>query len=122
MPRKALGYHLRRVLTGGLFMYAIIETGGKQYRAEEGKVIRVEKLPADKGEAVMFEKVLMFVNEEETKVGKPYLEECKVEGKVVAVGRGRKIIVYKYKPKKNYRRKQGHRQPYTDVLINTINV
>ena len=122
MPRKALGYHLRRVLTGGLFMYAIIETGGKQYRAEEGKVIRVEKLSADKGEAVMFEKVLMYVNEEETKVGKPYLEECKVEGKVVAVGRGRKIIVYKYKPKKNYRRKQGHRQPYTDVLINTINV
>ncbi len=122
MPRKALGYHLRRVLTGGLFMYAIIETGGKQYRAEEGKVIRIEKLPADKGEAVTFDKVLMCVNEEETKVGKPYLEECKVEGKVVAVGRARKIIVYKYKPKKNYRRKQGHRQPYTDVLIGTISV
>jgi large subunit ribosomal protein L21 len=120
MPRKALGYHLRRVLTGGLFMYAIIETGGKQYRAEEGKVIRVEKLPVDKGEAVTFDKILMCVNEEETKVGKPYLEECKVEGKVVAVGRGRKVIVYKYKPKKNYRRKQGHRQPYTDVLIKTI--
>jgi len=103
-------------------MYAIIETGGKQYRAEEGKVIRVEKLPAEKGEAVMFDKVLMCVNEEETKVGKPYLEECKVEGKVVSVGRARKIIVYKYKPKKNYRRKQGHRQPYTDVLIGSISL
>jgi large subunit ribosomal protein L21 len=103
-------------------MYAIIETGGKQYRAEPGKVIRVEKLPAEKGEAVTFDKVLMCVNEEETRVGKPYLEEGKVEGKVVSVGRARKIIVYKYKPKKNYRRKQGHRQPYTDVLIGTISV
>ncbi|MBW6462915.1 MAG: 50S ribosomal protein L21 [Dethiobacteria bacterium] len=103
-------------------MYAIIETGGKQYRAEEGKIVRVEKLPAEKGEAVKFEKVLMCVNEEETQVGKPYLEGCKVDGKVVGVGRGRKIIVFKFKPKKNYRRKQGHRQPYTDVLINSISI
>ena len=122
MPRKALGYQLRRVLTGGLVMYAIVETGGKQYRAEEGKVIRVEKLPAEKGEAVQFDRVLMCVNGEDTLVGKPYLDDCKVEGKVVGVGRGRKIIVFKYKPKKNYRRKQGHRQPYTDVLISSISL
>lgn len=122
MPRKALGYQLRRVLTGGLCMYAIIETGGKQYRAEEGKIVRVEKLPAEKGEAVKFEKVLMCVNDQETQVGKPYLESCKIEGKVVGVGRGRKIIVFKFKPKKNYKRKQGHRQPYTDVLISSISI
>ncbi len=101
-------------------MYAIIETGGKQYRAEEGKVLRVEKLPQEKGEAVTFDRVLLRVNGDESKVGTPYLEDCKVEGKVVAVGRGRKIIVYKYKAKKNYRRKQGHRQPYSEVLIGKI--
>lgn len=103
-------------------MYAIIETGGKQYRAEEGKVLRVEKLPAEKGEAIQFEKVLFCANDGEVQVGKPYLENCKVEGKVVGTGRGRKVIVFKYKPKKNYRRKQGHRQPYTDVLISSISL
>lgn len=87
---------------------------------EEGKVIRVEKLPYEKGETLEFEKVLMCVNGEETKIGTPYLEDCRVEGKIVGTGRGRKLIVYKYKPKKNYRRKQGHRQPYTDVLIGSI--
>ncbi len=101
-------------------MYAIIETGGKQYRAEEGRVIRVEKLPAEKGETVTFDRVLLVNKGEDLQVGKPYIKGCQVEGKVVAAGRGRKIIVYKYKPKKNYRRKQGHRQPYSDVLINSI--
>ncbi len=101
-------------------MYAIIETGGKQYRAEEGKVIRVEKLPAEKGETVKFDRVLMFSNGAEAQFGKPLLEDYSVEGRVVSVGRDRKIVVYKYKPKKNYRRKQGHRQPYTDVLIGKI--
>ncbi len=116
-----LGYQLRRVLIGGIFMYAIIETGGKQYRAEQGQVIRVEKLPAEKGEAVKFEQVLMLSDNDEVKIGNPYLEGCSVEGKVVSQGRGRKIIVFKFKRKKNYRRKQGHRQPHTDVLINAIN-
>ncbi|MDW7740022.1 MAG: 50S ribosomal protein L21 [Bacillota bacterium] len=102
-------------------MYAIIETGGKQYRAEEGKVIRVEKLPAEKGETVTFDRVLMLSDESDLKVGKPFLEGCLVEGKVVASGRGRKIIVFKYKRKKNYRRKQGHRQPFSDVLISSVN-
>ncbi|MDY6826705.1 MAG: 50S ribosomal protein L21 [Bacillota bacterium] len=101
-------------------MYAIIESGGKQYRAEEGKVIRVEKLPAEKGEKVVFDRVLMLNNDSSSKIGRPYLEESQVEGKVVASGRERKIIVYKYKRKKNYRRKQGHRQPYTDILITGI--
>ncbi len=88
---------------------------------EEGKVVRVEKLPAEKGEKVTFDRVLMAKNGEDLTVGRPYLDGCEVEGKVVASGRGRKITVYKYKPKKNYRRKQGHRQPYTEVLINSIN-
>ena len=101
-------------------MYAIIETGGKQYRVEEGAAIRVEKLPAEKGETVTFDRVLFCKNGEELKVGTPYLDNCRVEGKVVGNGRGRKITVYKYKPKKNYSRKQGHRQPYTEVLIENI--
>ncbi len=116
----SLGYLIRRVLTGGLFMYAIIETGGKQYRAEEGKVIRVEKLPAEKGETVKFDRVLMFNNGSEMQVGKPYLDSCSVEGKVVRSGRSKKITVFKFKRKKNYRRKQGHRQPYTEVLISSV--
>jgi len=102
-------------------MYAIIETGGKQYRAEEGKVIRVEKLPAEKGETVKFDRVLLINNSDKMKVGNPFLKKALVEGRVVSVGRGKKIIVFKYKAKKNYKRKQGHRQPYTDVLIASIN-
>ncbi len=103
-------------------MYAIIETGGKQYRAEKGKVIRVEKLPAEKGEPVTFDKVLMLCDDAAVKVGKPYLEGCSVEGKVVSRGREKKIMVFVYKRKKNYRRKQGHRQPYTEVLIGSISI
>jgi len=102
-------------------MYAIIETGGKQYRAEEGKVIRVEKLPAEKGEIIKFDRVLMFSNtKKELQIGKPFLEDLIVEGKVVGIGRSKKITVFKFKRKKNYRRKQGHRQPYTDVLITSV--
>lgn len=101
-------------------MYAIIETGGKQYRAEEGKTIRVEKLPSEKGETVKFDRVLMLVNGEETKVGNPYLEDCEVEGQIVRNGRSKKITVFKFKRKKNYRRKQGHRQPFTEVLISKV--
>jgi large subunit ribosomal protein L21 len=101
-------------------MYAIIETGGKQYRAEEGKVIRVEKLPAEKGETVKFDRVLMLSSGEEMQVGKPLLDNAQVEGRVVHIGRDKKIIVFKYKAKKNYSRKQGHRQPFSDVLITTV--
>jgi len=103
-------------------MYAIIETGGKQYRAEQGKIIRVEKLPAEKGESVTFDKILMLNDDAAVKIGNPYLEGCNVEGKVVSQGREKKIIVFKFKRKKNYSRKQGHRQPYTEVLINSISI
>lgn len=101
-------------------MYAIIETGGKQYRVEEGKAVRVEKLPAEKGEEVVFDRVLVRGDGEKTEIGRPYLEGCRVKGRVTVQGRGRKIIVFKYKPKKNYRRKQGHRQPFTEVMIKQI--
>ena len=93
-------------------MYAIIETGGKQIKVEEGQSIYVEKLDAQEGETVTFDKVL-FVGGENIKVGNPVVEGATVTGKVEKHGRGKKIIVFKYKPKKNYRKKQGHRQPYT---------
>lgn len=101
-------------------MYAIIETGGKQYRVSEGSVFKVEKLPADPGAEVVFEKVLFISKDGETQVGSPYLEGAKVLGKVLSQGKGKKIIVFKYKPKKNYRRKQGHRQPFTQVRVEKI--
>lgn len=101
-------------------MYAIIETGGKQYRVEEGKAVRVEKLPAEKGEEILFDRVLLYSDGTETRIGSPYIESCRVKGRVTVQGRGRKIIVFKYKAKKNYRRKQGHRQPFTEVLVKQI--
>lgn len=101
-------------------MYTIIETGGKQYRVEEGLRLRVEKLSAQKGEEVVFDRVLLYSDGAETRVGQPYVEGCRVKGRVTAQGRARKIIVFKYKPKKNYRRKRGHRQPFTEVLIEQI--
>ena len=101
-------------------MYAIIETGGKQIKVEEGQEIMVELLEGEAGETVTFDKVL-FVGGDDTKVGTPYVEGATVTGKIEEHGRGQKIIVFKYKPKKNYRRKQGHRQPYTKVTIEKIN-
>ena len=100
-------------------MYAIIETGGKQYKVEVGQEIYVEKLDVEPNETVTFDKVL-FVGGETVKVGTPTVEGATVTAKVVKNGRGKKIIVFKYKPKKNYRRKQGHRQPYTKVVIEKI--
>src|SRR3954451_20022598 len=101
-------------------MYAIIETGGKQVRVEEGQAIYIEKLNAEAGETVTFDKVL-FVGGDNVKVGAPLVEGATVTAKVVKQGRGKKITVFKYKSKKNYRRKQGHRQPYTKLLIEEIN-
>ncbi len=101
-------------------MYAIIETGGKQYRVVEGDIVEVEKLPPEKGNEVIFERVLVLKDAEGLKAGQPYLEGCQVEGRVLHQGRARKIIVFKYKPKKNYRRKRGHRQPFTRVRIEKI--
>ena len=97
-------------------MLAIIETGGKQYRVSEGEILNVEKLDATKGAEVVFDKVLML----DDKVGAPYVANAKVTANVVDEIKGKKIIVYKYKSKKNYHKKKGHRQPYTKVKITAI--
>lgn len=101
-------------------MYAVIETGGKQYKVEQGDVVFIEKLGADEGETVTFDKVLM-VGGDEVKVGAPYVDGASVEASVLKNGKDKKIIVYKYKSKKGYHKKQGHRQPYTKVEIKAIN-
>ena len=101
-------------------MYAIIKTGGKQYKVEEGKAIYIEKLNVEAGETVNFEEVIL-VGGENTKVGVPLVDGAKVEGTVEKQGREKKVTTFKYKPKKHSHRKQGHRQPYTKVMINTIN-
>ncbi|MDD4000272.1 MAG: 50S ribosomal protein L21 [Bacilli bacterium] len=97
-------------------MFAIIETGGKQYRVQENDVLYIEKLDAEENNEVVFDKVLMLDN----KVGSPYLKGAKVTALVEKQGKQKKIIVYKYKAKKNYHKKQGHRQPYTKVKITAI--
>ncbi|NYE57244.1 50S ribosomal protein L21 [Carboxydothermus ferrireducens] len=101
-------------------MYAIIQTGGKQYKVAEGDKIFVEKLNAEPGSIVTINEVLAVVKDGSIKAGKPYVEGAKVNLKVVRHGKGRKIIVFKYKPKKNYRRKYGHRQPFTEVIVEKI--
>ena len=101
-------------------MYAVIESCGKQYKVSEGDVVFFEKLDAEEGKKVTFDKVVLVSEEGKVQVGTPYVKGVKVEGKVISHGKGKKIIVFKMKPKKNYRRKQGHRQPYTKVEITTI--
>ena len=101
-------------------MYAIIETGGKQFRVQEGDVLCVEKLTANVGDIVPVEKVLLLEKDGAVKVGTPLVSGAKAELKVLEHGKGEKIIIFKYKSKKNYRRKQGHRQPYTKVLVEAI--
>ena len=100
-------------------MYAVIETGGKQYRVQEGDVITVEKLNAEAGDVVTFDKVLVLGEGKDIKVGAPYVGTA-VTGTVVENGKGQKVIIFKYKAKKDYRKKQGHRQPYTLVEITSI--
>ncbi|SCG83724.1 50S ribosomal protein L21 [Proteiniborus sp. DW1] len=102
-------------------MYAVIETGGKQYRVQEGDVLFIEKVAGNEGESLSFDKVLLVSNGEEVKVGKPYVDGVSVTGNIVEHGKAKKIIVYKFKRKKDYRKKQGHRQPYTKVRIEKIN-
>ena len=97
-------------------MKAVIETGGKQYYVEEGTVLYIEKLDAEEGKEVTFDKVLMVNG----KAGSPYVSGAKVVAEVVKHDKAKKVIVYKYNPKKNYHKKQGHRQPYTKVEIKTI--
>ena len=103
-------------------MYAIIESCGRQYKVSEGDTVYFEKLDAEEGKAVKFDKVVLVSNDGKVEVGAPYVKGVKVEGKVVAHGKAKKILVYKYKAKKNYRRTQGHRQPYTKVEITKITV
>ena len=101
-------------------MYAIIKTGGKQYKVAEGDVITVEKLAAGEGEAVVFDQVLTVVNDADVKIGTPVVEGAKVTGKVEAQGKDKKILVFKYTAESNYRKRQGHRQPFTKVVIEKI--
>ena len=101
--------------------HAIIVTGGKQYRVAEGDVVFVEKLPVEAGETVTFDQVLAIVDEDSSVFGAPVIQGATVTASVVKNGKSKKIRVYKMKPKKNYRRTQGHRQPYTKVQIGTNN-
>ncbi len=101
-------------------MYAVIETGGKQYRVQNGDRIAVEKLNIEDGQQVVFDKVLVAGEGADAKVGTPYLDGVTVEGKVIESGRGKKVVIFKYKAKKDYRKKQGHRQPYTLVEITAV--
>lgn len=101
-------------------MYAIIESCGRQYKVAEGDVVFFEKLNAEEGKKITFDNVVLLSEEGKVQVGNPYVKGIKVEGKVVSHGKGKKIIVFKMKPKKNERKKQGHRQPYTKVEITSI--
>lgn len=103
-----------------LRLYAIIKTGGKQYKVVEGSEIIIEKLDAEEGSSVTFEEVLAVGEGEEIKFGRPLIKGAKVTGSVVKVGKGPKIRIFKYKHKTNYHRRQGHRQPFTKVKIEKI--
>ena len=103
-------------------MNAIIETGGKQYKVAEGDTLFLEKLPVEAGDTVTFDKVLAVLDGDKATFGAPVVDGAKVTASVVKNGKGKKVIVFKYKPKKGYRRKQGHRQPYTKVTIGKISV
>lgn len=102
-------------------MYAVIETGGKQYRVQEGDEFRIEKLDGQVGDNVVFDEVLVVSDDNGVKVGKPVIEGAKVEAEILDNGKAKKVIAFKYKPKKGYRKKKGHRQPFTKVKINSIN-
>jgi large subunit ribosomal protein L21 len=101
-------------------MYAVINTGGKQYKVQEGDILRVEKLEGEIGAPVTFDRVLMFSDGDNINVGTPALENVSVSGQIVEQGKARKIIVFKYKRRKRFRKKQGHRQPFTAVKIDSI--
>lgn len=102
-------------------MFAIIETGGKQYKIETGKKLRVEKLELNEGETAVFDKVLLKADGRSVEIGTPYIKGAKVEAKVLKLGRDKKKIVFKYSPKTRYRKKKGHRQPFAEVQVLKIN-
>ena len=101
-------------------MHAIIETGGKQYKVAEGDTLFIEKLPQEAGETVTFDKVLAILDGDNTTIGTPVVAGAKVDASIVKNGKGKKVMIFKYNPKKGYRRRQGHRQPYTKVTIGKI--
>lgn len=101
-------------------MYAIVETGGKQYRVSEGATLYVEKLPGEPESTVELDKVLLIQDGESVRVGTPYIDGARVVATVVKQAKAPKILVFKYKPKKNYRKRYGHRQPYTRLLIQAV--
>ena len=101
-------------------MYAVVESGGKQYRVEEGETLRVEKLPGEVGQEIAFDSVLLFSDGENMKIGQPVLSDVAVHGHIVEQGKAAKIIVFKYKRRKRFRRKQGHRQQFTAIKIDKI--
>jgi len=101
-------------------LYAVIETGGKQVKVTEGEIVHIERLPNEEASEVVFDRVLLCGEDGAVKIGTPYVEGAKVEAKVVKNGKSKKVVVFKYNAKKNYRRKQGHRQPYTRVQIEKI--
>ena len=103
-------------------MYAVIATGGKQYKVREGDMLRVEKLPVDVGSEVTFDNVLLYSDGETLQIGQPVLENAVVNAHVVEQGKNKKILVFKYKRRKRYRRMLGHRQPFTAVKIDKIEV
>lgn len=103
-------------------MYAIIETGGKQYKVSEGEILFIEKIEAEDGNKVVFDKVLAVSTDAGLEVGKPYVEKAKVTAVVEKNGKGKKILVFKYNPKKGYKKMQGHRQPYTKIKIEKISL
>lgn len=101
-------------------MYAIMQTGGKQYRVQEGDIVYVEKLDLLEGDSIDLD-VLLLSGENGIRIGSPLVDGAKINAKILAHGKGEKIVIYKYKAKKNYRRKQGHRQPFTKLEVVTIN-
>jgi len=101
-------------------MYAVIETGGKQYRVEPGQTVRVEKLEVQKGDLVVFDRVLMLVDESGVRIGTPLVDGASVKATVVVQDKAKKVIVFKYKPKKRIRTNTGHRQPFTEVRIDSL--
>lgn len=105
---------------GNINMYAIVEAGGKQYQVEEGRYLDVELLDAEKDSKVVFDKIVMIVNGKKSKVGQPYVTGASAEGTIMLHDKSKKVIVFKQRPKKGYRKKQGHRQGFTRVMINKI--
>ena len=121
-PRKRLSLYALNQLVEVEVMYAVIRTGGKQYRVNPGEIIRVEKLPGEVGAEISFDDVLMVGGEGEPVIGTPAIKDAKVRAKIVMQDKARKILVFKYKKRTGYRNKRGHRQPFTGVAIQSIDI